>query len=395
MAYELRKLPMKTKIIYIFAVVIVVGIPLINKIAGSEQLKNVTTEKVTSQNIRASILASGQFKHQDEVKLTSEVIGKVSKLHIMEGRSVAQGQLVLELDDHVYIAAVKQSQASVDLQKIAIERQTLVVASLESEWLKSKYLFKRNLIDKNSYEKVTDKLSISKIDLKSSHEMLKQVEAKLDEAKDSLLKTKVVSPIDGVVTSLEIKEGEIAVSGTTNISGSSLMTIADPISMLAEINVDESDISKIKRGQRAEITAISFPDIPLTGVVESIASTAKRSMGRQNLSFTVKLRLQPDTSVILRPGMSCRAEVFTQGEQRFLAVPIKALQTEEDKDQGLINNFVYILNKDAVEKIQVEVGISDDSFQQITAGLKNGDIVVTGPSKIVRHLKVGDKIKQS
>lgn len=384
---------MKKTITLIAIVIGIISIPLINKFVKKEGIKAVETEQVSTHTIKASILASGQLKHEEEVKLTSEVIGKVSKLHIKEGDTVSKGQLVLEINDETFKASVEQQQAAVDQQRVAIEKQLMVVENLEKQWKRKTQLFKQKLLDNDAYDAITHQHQVAKVDLKASRELLKQVEARLDQAKDQLSKTKIVSPIDGIVTSLDIKEGETAISSTTNIAGSSLMTIANPQSMLAEINVDEADIANVKLGQKAEIIAISFADTPLVGKVESIASSAKRAIGRQSFSFAVKLRLDKDTKVNLRPGMSCRAEVFTQGEQDLLAVPIKAIQTEEDNDNDLVENFVFVFSEGIAKKTKIKAGISDDNFQQVLEGLENGVTIITGPDKIVRHLRDGDKIE--
>jgi len=384
------------KKITIFAVIlaVVIGIPVAKKFSKSEDLKEVEVEQVSMQTIKASILASGQLKHELEVKLSAEVIGKVSKLYVEEGDEVSQGQLVLEIDDQTYVAAVEQQQAAVDQQKVAIERQKLVVANMQAQWKRKTKLFNQKLLDHDAYEAISHQFKVSKVDLKSSYELLKQVEAGLEQSKDQLSKTKVMSPIDGTITSLDIKQGETAISGTTNISGSSLMTIADPETMLAEINVDEADIANVQLGQKAEIIAISFADKPLVGIVQSIASSAKTASGRQSLSFAVKLKLDinDDNNVNLRPGMSCRAEVYTQGEQELLAIPVKAIQTKEDNDKDLVENFVFVLKEKTVEKVKITTGISDDSFQQIIQGLEKGASIITGPNKILRHLKSGDLV---
>ncbi len=84
--------------------------------------------------------------------------------------------------------------------------------------------------------------------------------------------------------------------------------------------------------------------------------------------------------------------MFTQGEQELLAVPVKAIRTEEDNDADKVENFVFVADEGIAKKIAVSTGISDDSFQQIVEGLEIGAAIITGPDKIVRHLKDGDKI---
>lgn len=383
---------MKKVIIFIVIIGLVVGVPLSKKFLKSDEIKEVQIEAVEFHKIKASILASGQLKHEDEVKLSAEVIGKVSKLYVEEGQEVKKGQLVLAIDDQTYAAALEQQQAAVDQQRIAIERQKMVVENARRQLKRKTKLFEQNLLDNDAFDAATHQFQVAEVDLKAAYEQLKQAEAGLEQSKDQLSKTKVVSPIDGRITSLDIKEGETAISGTTNIVGSSLMTIADPESMLAEINVDEADIADIEVGQKAEIIAIAFAEKPIIGKVVSIASSAKQAPGRQNLSFAVKLKLEAGQNISLRPGMSCRAEVFTQGEQELLAIPVKAIQTEEDNDQDLVENYVFVLKDGLAAKTQIVTGISDDSFQQVLNGLEQGASIITGPDKIVRHLHDGDRV---
>jgi HlyD family secretion protein len=384
---------MKKTLILIVILLVVIGIPVSKRFMSSDTVKEVSTETVGKQTIEASILASGQLKHEQEVKLSAEVIGKVTKLFVEEGDKVTKGQLVLQIDDESYLASVEQQSAVVSQQQVAIERQELVVANLKHQWLRKKSLYNKDLLDKDGFEAISHAYEVSKVDLRSALEMLKQVEARLEQAKDQLSKTKVTSPINGHITSLDIKEGETAISGTTNIAGSSLMTIANPDSMLAEINVDEADIADVSLGQKAEIISIAFPDQPIIGYVDSIASSAKNTPGRQSLSFAVKLKLENPTQVALRPGMSCRAEVFTQDQQSVLAVPLRALRTEEDNDEDTVKNYVFRVNNGQADRVDLKLGVSDDEYQAVVSGLAEGDQIVVGPDKILRHLKDGEAVE--
>lgn len=383
---------MKKTILIVVILLVVIGIPVSKRFLASDSVKEVETESLTNHKIEASILASGQLKHEQEVKLSAEVIGKVTKLFVKEGDKVEKGQLVLQIDDESYLAALEQQNAVVSQQNVAIERQELVVANLKHQWQRKKSLYNKKLLDKDGFEAITHAYEVAKVDLRSAHEILKQVAASLEQSKDKLSKTKVRSPINGHITSLDIKEGETAISGTTNIAGSSLMTIANPESMLAEINVDEADIAEVKVGQKAEVISIAFANQPLVGFVESIASSAKSTPGRQSLSFAVKLKLEYSEEIALRPGMSCRAEVFTQDQQDKIAVAIRALRTEEDNDKDIVKNYVFRNNNGIAERVDIKVGISDDDYQEVVEGLSMGDEIVIGPDKILRHLKDGEKI---
>ena len=383
---------MKKILIFAAILIVVIGIPVIKKYTGKDKDKAVEVEQVSMKTIKASILASGQLKHELQVTLTAEVIGKVSSLYVEEGDSVKKGQLLLELDDETFVASVEQQEAAVDQQKVTIERHKLVVSNIGKQLKRKSELYNQKLIGEDEFDSITHQYNVAKVDLKGSYEVLKQVQARLEQVNDQLSKTKVLSPIDGIITSLDIKVGETAISGTTNIVGSGLMTIADPKSMLAEINVDEADIANVSLDQKAEIIAIAFADHPIKGTVEAIASSAKVAPGRGTLSFAVKLRLESGHDINLLPGMSCRAEVFTQGEQSLLALPIKAIKTEEDNDADIVENYVFVFKDGLAKKIKIKTGVSDDTYQQIKEGLEVGASIITGPDKILRHLKDGDSV---
>ena len=226
--------------------------------------KLVEVAAVSRQIISPSILASGFLAHEEEVMLSSEVIGKVDELMVKEGDLVNSGDLVLRVDDKNFLAGLEQSEASVRINTIDIERQEMRIKNLERQFSRSSRLFEKGLIGEEEYETLRNQLDLARIDFSSSLERLAQAEAQLDQVLDNLSKTKIISPIDGVVTSLDIKVGETAIASSTNIPGSSLMTIANPASIYTEVLVDEADIANIELGQRAEIVAIAYPDQPMT-----------------------------------------------------------------------------------------------------------------------------------
>jgi HlyD family secretion protein len=159
----------------------------------------------------------------------------------------------------------------------------------------------------------------------------------------------------------------MAISSTTNIPGSSLMTIANPESIHTEINVDEADIAHIRIGQSAEVFAIAYPELALQGTVKAIASTAKVAYGRHGLSFEVEIEFSNNDELgikleELKPGMSARAEIFTSDHSNPLAVPVKAIQSRLKSDNETKEHHIYILLGERAKKVIVSTGISDDHF---------------------------------
>ncbi len=371
----------------------VIALPFINRYFFGADAKEVAVAAVGERVISPSILASGFLAHHEEVMLSSEVIGKVDELFVEEGDRVKAGDLLLRVDDRNFLAALEQAEAAVRLNSIDIERQEVRIVNLERQFQRSRSLFERSLVGEEEFDTMRNQLELARIDLKSSRERLAQAQAQFEQVNDQLSKTRIVSPIDGVITSLDIKVGETAIASSTNIPGSSLMTIANPASIYTEVLVDEADVASLAVGQRAEIVAIAYPEEPIHGVVRYIANTAKTELTRQGLSFTVEIDILDAGNVVLRPGMSCRAEIFTARDQAVPAVPIQALIFEEDRSQLLSEYFIFVNDGGVARKTQVEVGISDDEFQELTSGVEGEVEIVVGPDRELRHLLDGDRLE--
>ena len=369
-----------------------VALPFISRGLLDSDAKEVTVAPIAQRVISPSILASGFLAHEEEVMLSSEVIGKVADLYVEEGDEVHRGQLLLRVDDRNFQASFEQAQAAVRLNSIDIERQRVRIQNLERQHERNRSLHERNMIGDDQYEAVVNQLDLARIDLLSAQERLAQSEAQLEQVNDQLSKTQILSPIEGVITSLDIKVGETAIASSTNIPGSSLMTIANPASIYTEVLVDEADVANIAVGQQAEIVAIAYPDQPMLGTVRFIANSAKIAPGRQGLSFTVKIDITDANGVELRPGMSCRAEIFTRQDERVAAVPLQAVIFEEDRAEMRADHFIFINDNGLARKTLVEVGLSDDEFQEIVTTIDAEFEVVIGPNRELRHLLDGDRL---
>lgn len=382
---------MKKAVILLLLLSLVIGIPVLLKYRNANS-KEVEVTTPSERVIRTSVLASGRLAHDDQVRLSSEVIAKVKQVLVKEGDFVSKGQLLLILDDETFKANVEQSKAAVRMQQIAIDRQLVQLSNLENQWQRKKKLHQQKLLDDDAFDAFSSQLELAKIDVESAKESLLQAKAQLAQAVDRLNKTRVVSPIDGKVTSLDIKEGETAIASTTNIAGSALMTIANPESTITEVFVDEADIADIRIGQPAKVVAIAYPDHPIEGVVKSIASSAKTASGRQGLSFLVKLDINKQQGISLKPGMSCRAEIFTQSTDPVQSIPLQAIITEEKRSENLVERHVFVVENGFSIKKPIVTGISDDSFQQVIDGLTLNAQVIIGPDRTLRHLTDGESV---
>lgn len=389
----------------ITALSMVLVVPLVLAGFRESDRQRVDVETIGPRSVRASVLASGSFVFREQALLSAETMGRVREILVREGDPVRSGQVVMRLEREAHRAEVDQQQSVVRQQRIDIERQALNVREQAGRWKRSRELHAMKLLDDASHDQARHAYDGALLQLRSARESLRQAEAMLAQAHERLARTEVRAPIDGTVTSIDIKVGETAVPSSVGIAGSNLLTIADLGTISTEVNVDEADIARIKVGQQAEINAAAFPDVALKGTVASIPlSPSKAAAGAagasQARSYLVRIRLADPSSVVLRPGMSCRAEILTHTPGRALAVPVQALFTN---DQAHASNgkrpaqehHVFVDVEGRVERRAVIPGVSDDSHVEIRKGVKAGERVIVGPYKVLRHLRPGDEVDAS
>jgi HlyD family secretion protein len=403
---------MKRKHLVGAAIVAAMCVPVVMKMTRSEPARAVEVDKIAFKDIKSSILASGHLLYEEQVLLSPEVIGKVSTIFVKEGQQVAKGDLLLHLDDQTYRAEVAQQEAAVRQQRINIEQQQLNLSNQENQLKRKTELHRMKMIADIQIDDARYAVDAARIELRNSRSRLEQVEAILKQSNERLAKTNIKSPISGTITALDIKVGETAVASQVSIAGSSLMTIANTSTMITEVNVDEGDIAKIVVGQEVQIHTAAYPDTPIKGQVLTIPLSPKQnpaqSQGAASLArnYNIKVKLSDTKNLTLRPGMTCRAEIFTASSGKSLALPLQAVLSNNDENTELAPKkngskekieikteyYVFINNAGKADKRVVTIGVSDDSEQQILTGVKEGETVITGPYKILRHLKQGDRV---
>jgi HlyD family secretion protein len=392
---------MKKKWVVIAAIALLVIVPVGLKIARSDDAKKIDAEKISQRALTPSILASGTLIYESQITLASEVVGRVKEVLVKEGESVKEGQLLLRLDPEASRAEIAQIQASRRVAELNINRQQVNSDAQAAKQKRYEGLRAQGMVEAVKYDDFVTQRDLAVVELRSSREALKQTEAQLKQAQERLAKTEIRAPVSGKVTAVYIKVGETAVPSATSIAGSSLMIIADTTSLYAEVNIDETDIARISKGQEAKIVPAAFPDKSLIGSVEQVAITPRQVQG-QSRTYPVKIRLQPTAGVEFHPGMSCRAEVSTKktGAQKSLAVPVQAVRYEESEtgknekadkaDKGRAS--VYIVVDGKAVKREVDTGIADDAYIEILKGVAENETVIIGPPKIARFLRDGEKV---
>jgi len=387
----------RSKVLILLVLVLVLVLPVALKRFGHGDAKEVEVQTVDKHVITPTILASGSLTYQTEINMVSEVMGRVKSLLVKEGDNVKQGQLLLQLDPATVQAQVDQLEASLAQSKLEIERQRLNAETLETKFKRYQPLRQSGVIDAGTFDDIQMQRDQAKVQLSSSEQMALQTEAQLKQAREQLAKTELRAPIDGRVTKLTIKIGETAVPSAVSIAGSDLLTIADTSHLYAEVNVNETDVARVVPGQKAKIVPAAFPDKSWQGVVETVAVSPRQVQG-QGKTYPVKIRLDASDELQFHTGMSCRAEIETRGADAapVVAVPVQAVRYEEadDRDQPARTSLFVVENGRAREK-PVETDIADDNFIAIKSGVAAGARLVTGPARVLRFLRDGDRVREA
>ena len=380
--------------IVIGAVALLVTVPVAMKLSRGGESKPVDMEPIATHVLSPTILASGALTYQAEVKLVSEVIGKVREVLVKEGDQVKKGQLLLQLDPAQAQAQVAQLEASLAQSRLAIDRTRVNAMTLDTKWKRFQALREQGLVDQNSFDDIASQRNMAQVELESSGQMMQQTQAQLTQAREGLAKTQLRAPIDGKVVALIIKSGETAVPSAMSIAGSDLMTVADTAGLYAEVNVNETDVARVGVGQTARIVPAAFPDKSWAGVVETVASSP-RTVAGQGKSYLVRIRLSDTEGLRFHTGMSCRAEIATRRDDTapVIAVPVQAVRYEESANRNEPAKASLVVVKNGRANLRsVETGLADDAFLEITKGVQAGEDIVTGPARTLRFLREGDRV---
>jgi len=396
----------KKKIIIIIGVVAVIFIfVLVNLFRSGEKAYKVEVDKVKKGDVTSIVTGSGTVKAINDVKISATVPGVIINLPVKDGDIVKRGQLLVQIDPSEYKSTVAQAEAQLNSARANLEQAKLV-------YERQKKLYEKNLTSQEQFDQTMTQYNVAQAQYEQS-------QANLNQAKDLLAKTTIASPMDGKITELKKKEGEMVTGATYNPT--EIMTVSDLSEFEVEVEIDETDIAEVELNQKTKIDIDAFPDTSFEGEVSEIGNTAKISgFGTQEqvVNFLVKILLKDRVNGI-KPGMSASVDITTAFHKEILNIPIAAVVMREEKKDTLNTkakegeaeastssvqkvkekkkkkevNGVFLVDKDRAKFVPVESGIADQQNIEVVSGLKEDDQIITGSYKILRTLKDGDKVK--
>ena len=408
---------------------------LIVSIALSKREKPipVTTEKAVRRTIVQTVSATGKVQPETEVKISPEVAGEITELPVTDGLSVKKGDLLLRIKPDSYKALLEQQEAAISTAKATNLQQKATMLKTEQDLKRADDMFAKKAISIQEYNAAQAAADVAKNTYESSIHEIERAQAASSQARDQLSKTTIYSPLDGTVTLLNSKLGERLVA-TGQFAGTEVMRVADLSKMQAVIDVNENDVPNVKVGDKANVKIDAYGDRKFKGTVAQIGNTGKTTgSGTQEevTNFEVKINLER-ADVLLRPGLSCTADIETNIVKDAVAVPMQAVtirtgesnlspeeiekrkmksaardkgdnnaeyvnerqeKAAEREQRDKLSKVVFLKKGGKAQSVKVTTGISDDTYMEVKSGVQPGDEIISGSySAISRKLKDGAKV---
>ncbi len=421
-------------IIGIVAVVLIIVLAVGKKQGwfGNEGYLKVAVEKGINREIVEIITANGKIQPETEVAISPDVSGEIVELVVKEGDEIKKGQYLLKIKPEAYQMARNRSEASLNNSKARLKQAEAQLELATLDYDRNSRLYSEKAISESEFQQSQANYSTSLSEKEAAEFMVQSAKATLNEADESLSKTSIYAPMDGTVSSLSAELGERVV-GTSMMSGTEIMRIADLSRMEVEVEVNENDIVRVSDRDTALIEVDAYPDIRFKGVVSEIPVSANTTgvTTDQVTNFRVKILLLPESYANkvsesnpypLRPGMSATADIQTDRKSGIYSIPIQSVttrldttgvskeeaskqqRTDEISSDGTVTSttetlaskatsdepivVVFVVKDGKAWLKPVKTGIQDNNYIEITEGLDPEEEVVIAPySAISRQLK--------
>jgi HlyD family secretion protein len=408
----------------VLAVVVLAGVVAYNVNARSRGQVTVQTQKAGKRELVSVVSASGEIKPKRYVNISANPSGRIEQLLVKEGDRVRKDQVLARIDSTRIAAGERQSAAALEGAKADLSRAQADVEVSRLAFERTKRMHADKLVSDQVFDQADAELKMKSAAVEAQKRRITQQEALLASTRDDLEKTSVVSPMDGVVTSLPKEEGETVI-GAQSFSPTVIMTVADLSVMEVEVMVDETDIRNVRLGQPAEVRVDALEGVKIKGEVTEIGSsaiprgltsqqTSSTNTANQAKDFKVEVTLK-DPPASLRPGLNATADITTARKDSVLAIPIQAVvvrainkegkvmdpaavqAAEPDQavpqEKGQEREGVFVVEGGKATFHPVKTGIIGETEIEIGDGLKEGEEVIIGSYKTLRTLKDQAKIK--
>ncbi len=376
--------------------------------------REVVLEAPSRGLIVQTIAAPGTVEPVEEAEIASQILGRVVEVRVKDGDAVKKDDLLVKLDDTDAKARLDSARARIERLKGAIGQALIELDKAQRDAERAERLANRGVSTPTELADARTDLTKAQASLSMGRNELAESEALYRTSQQDLLRTEIRSPIDGVVSGLEVEVGEVVIAGTTNLPGTVLMTVADLSRMQVRADVDETDVALVRPGQESRIFLQSDLTRAIPGRVDRVAPKGTKS--DEVVCFETLVRVDANDPA-LRPGMTATVEIEVKRAPDALGVPVQAVVHRRRKDlpdtpairdwanhharspgertidtEARYVTIVFIEENGVARARPVETGLSDERRVEILSGLAPDARVIVGPFRALDELKDGDPV---
>ena len=334
---------------------------------GEKAKVEYTSEAAAKQNISTSITATGTIEPVTEVEVGTQVSGIIDRIYVDYNSEVHKGQIIAELDKTNLLSELASAQSNLNNSQASLTYQS-------ANYKRYKALYEKGLVSANDYEN-------AKLSYEQAVQQVKVQQQNVQKAQTNLGYATITSPIDGIVLSKEVEEGQTVASAMTTPT---LFIIAQDLTDMRVIaDIDEADIGGVKEGQRVSFTVDAFPDDTFEGKVTQVRQEATTESNVVTYEVVISA---PNEHLKLKPGLTANVTIYTLERNGVLAVPSRAIRFTPN--EVLLQEDETVIDTDAPTKVwtkegntfkahKVETGMSNGIYTEIISGIKPGTEVLT------------------
>ena len=372
--------------VWILVAIVVVLAVVAFLLSGNKKKEQVqfNTAEVAPANIVNTVTATGTIEPVTSVTVGTQVSGIVSKLYVDYNSVVKKGQVIAELDKSNLISELNSAKSSLEQARASLASAESSLSYQSANFRRNKTLYQKGLISGNDYESARLSYQTALANVSSARDQVAAAREQVKKAQTNLGYATITSPIDGIVLSKSVEEGQTVAA---SFSTPTLFTIAkDLTNMQVVADVDEADIGNVKVGKRVTFTVDAYPDNTFSGTVTQVRQEATTTNNVVTYSVVISA---PNADLKLKPGLTATVTIYTQENKDVLSVPSKALRFTPEKetvggmkikDIANTKNKVWTIEGNTVVAHRVNIGMTDGSHTQILSGIRRGTKVITGIS---------------
>ena len=349
---------------------------------GKKKTEEISFEfaKVEKANLQNSVTATGTIEPVTSVSVGTQVSGIVNKLYVDYNSVVKKGQVIAELDKTNLISQLNSAQASLQSAQANLQSAQASLNYQTNNFSRYSTLFNKGLVSADEFESARLTYLQAKENVSTSQQQVASAREEVSRAQTNLGYATITSPIDGVVTSKSVEEGQTVAA---SFSTPELFKIAkDLTNMQVVADVDEADIGNVKAGERVEFTVDAYPNDKFYGIVTQVRLEATTTNNVVTYEVVISA---PNGDLKLKPGLTANVTIFTAEREGVLSVPSKALRFSPTKetvgDKKIVDvnakNKVWTLEGETLKAHKVNIGMSDGIHTEILQGINADKQIVT------------------